>query len=50
MNNESSQAGVGDQTDIEELKSRPLSDEDEFYYERSYKEPVESTERIEDTA
>ncbi len=50
MNNESSQAGVGDQNDVEELKSRPLSDEDEFYYERSYKEPVESTERIEETA
>ncbi len=51
MTNESSQGGsADDQNNVEELRSRPLSDEDEFYYERSYKEPVESTERIEETA
>lgn len=39
-----------DSDSVEELTSRALSDEDRYYYERSYKEPVESIDRLEDAA
>ena len=34
----------------EELTSRSLTAEEKYYYERSYKEPIESIARIEETA
>jgi hypothetical protein len=36
--------------DIEEVVSRPLSDEERYYAEQYYKEPVESLKRVEETA
>ena len=36
--------------DVPELQSRLLRDDERYYYEQSYKEPVESIARIEDTA
>ncbi len=35
---------------IEEIISRPLTDEQRYYVEQFYKEPVESLGRIEETA
>jgi hypothetical protein len=39
-----------DEDQIEEIPSRPLTDEEQYFYERSYKELVESIPRIEDVA
>ncbi len=39
-----------EQTEIEEIPSRPMTDEDRYYEELGYKDPVETTTRIEDTA
>lgn len=39
-----------DDDQIEELTSSPLSDEEQYFYERSYKELVESIPRIEEVA
>src|SRR5262249_33719079 len=39
-----------DEEQIEEIPSRPLTDEEQYFYERSYKELVESIPRIEDVA
>ena len=36
--------------EIEELSAKPLTEEERYFYERSYKEPVEAIERIEDVA
>jgi hypothetical protein len=36
--------------DIEEIVSRPMTDEERYYVEQFYKEPVESLGRIEETA
>ncbi len=38
------------QDEIERIPSQPMSDEDRYYLERAWKEPVESISRIEDTA
>jgi len=38
------------QDEIERISSEPMSDEDRYYLERAWKEPVESISRIEDTA
>ena len=35
---------------VEELSSRPLSDEEGYFYEQSYKEPVQGIGRIEELA
>ncbi len=35
---------------IEELQSRKMTDEENYYFEQSYKEPVECIARIEDAA
>ncbi len=39
-----------DDEQIEELSSSPLSEEEQYFHERSYKELVESIPRIEDVA
>ena len=39
-----------DREPVERLKSQRLTEEDKYFYERSFKEPVESTERIEEVA
>lgn len=39
-----------DDEQIEELPSTPLSEEEQYFHERSYKELVESIPRIEDVA
>ncbi|MBI2877011.1 MAG: hypothetical protein HYY20_09035 [Candidatus Tectomicrobia bacterium] len=40
----------GKKEEIEERPSRPLTDEERYFFEHSYKEPVESIARIEETA
>ena len=35
---------------VVEIESSPLSEREKFYWELGYKEPIESMERIEDTA
>ncbi len=35
---------------IEEISSRSMTDEEHYYYELSYKDPAETTTRIEETA
>ncbi|MCP4351270.1 MAG: hypothetical protein GY795_37880 [Desulfobacterales bacterium] len=39
-----------EQTEIEELPSRSVTDEDRYYEELLYKDPVETTTRTEETA
>ena len=36
--------------DIEEIVSRPITEEERYYAEQYYKEPIESLKRIEETA
>ncbi|MDM8514955.1 hypothetical protein QUF76_02055 [Desulfobacterales bacterium HSG16] len=47
-NNENSRANSYER--IEEIPSRKMTDEEKYYQEQSYKEPVEGIARIEDTA
>jgi len=50
MTDEHNQVPAAEDEVVEELSSRPLSEEESYFYEQSYKEPVQGIARIEEVA
>ena len=50
MDSEKNETAPSENGEIQELTSRPLTDEERYFFEHSYKEPVESITRIEEAA